>query len=279
MTARTPQTIAAHLRHISAPAVAAAVTSLEAAGATPISGLARRVIGCGVLLDAIDLPAITASLAEQCHQAEQGRPRSGGGRGSGGITNTTADNGIERHRITEFAREVLEAVNRLHPDPSAQHTRTPTATENVLARCADAYGTLNPDRALDEIRDAVDGLCIATKDVLDKTRAATSARAWYHRPPGRDVTPDIDPPDPLLEAARCTSWPLGVGKDGQPNRCGNYRGAHARTNPHTGSEQNSDLCDDCYRLVCPKCWSRVRQTPNSKECGACEIRDRRARAA
>ena len=276
MTTRTPQTIAAHLRHISAPAVAAAVTSLEAAGATPISGLARRVIGCGVLLDAIDLPAITASLAEQCHQAEQGRPRSGGGRGSGGITNTTADNGIERHRITEFAREVLEAVNRLHPDPSAQHTRTSTATENVLARAptptARSTLTVRSTRSVTPWT-----ACASTRTARQDSRrhqcrlvppATRQRRDTRHRPAR-----------PATRAARCTSWPLGIGKDGQPNQCGNYRGAHARTNPHTGSEQNSDLCDDCYRLVCPKCWSRVRQTPNSKECGACEIRDRRARAA
>lgn len=275
MHARTPQTIAAHLTTNLTPAVTTAETLLSDANPR----LHHRLTGCAVTLDGINLQAIAASLAEQRHQASQGRPRGESSGRSSGISNTTADTANEMHRLREIGLDLATALDRLHPDPrwpaieTGMRARQSCATEHVAACAGEAYGTLNRDRCLDDLIDAVDGLCVAVLDVQRKARTAMRARAWS----SRDLqAADIDPPDVILEAAKCTSWPLGRDKDGEQRRCGNYRSDHRDAN---GTAHHCDTCDDCYKLICPKCWTRVRQTPGSKECAACEIRDRRQRAA
>lgn len=270
MTTRTPQTIAAHLRHISAPATRTAETQLDPTNPR----LHLRIIGAAELLDHIDLHAIADNLTEQRHQAQQGRPRNGGsGRGSGGITNTTADIATEMYRIREYGLELQIAIDAIHPDPAWPANRCSTGTEALARCCAEAFTTSRPDWALDNLIDAVANLADQTRRILAAAKAASGARAWYDRPPGRDVTPDIDPPDPLLEAARCTGWPLGKDKHGDPIGCPNWRTDHRDAN---GVTHHDDTCLDCYRLICPHCWSRVRRSPGASECDTCHTRRRRA---
>ncbi len=275
---RTPQTIAAHMTHVLTPAVTAAEALTQ-----PTPSLHRRVIGSAVLLARVDLRAIAASLAAERTQARAGRPRGerGGGKGSGrgGSTSTTEDVAGELWRIRDVGLQLAEALDRLHPDPtwpavtSGLRARTTCATE-LVASCAGAcFGSLNPERAWDDLADSIDGLEIAVRHVLTNARRAERTRAW------RAAPIDVDPPDQTLEAARCSSWPLGKDRNGEPIRCGNYRGAHGHIHPDTGVHHHDDLCDDCYRLLCPRCWSRIRRTPGAGECMACEIAQRRQRVA
>jgi len=246
----------------------------------PSPTLHRRIIGTAVTLAHIDLFTIAADLADARACALDGRPRGeSSGRGGGGATSTTEDVGTELWRIRDIGLQLDEAIDKLHPDPSwptissGLRERTACATEHVLAAAAACFATLNPERAYDDLADAVDGLCVAATEVRRLATIAAKTRAW------RATPESVDPPDDTLEAARCTSWPLGMDRNGKPARCGNYRGEHGHRHPITGSAHHDDLCDDCYRMVCPQCWSRVRRTPNARDCMACEIRTRRGRAA
>ena len=277
---RTPQTIAAHMTHILAPAVRAAEALTQ-----PNPRLRLYITGNAKLLTEIDLVAIAHSLAGERAQASAGRPRgSSNGAGSkGAVTSTTEDCALELDRISDIGLMLAEAIDRLHPDPSwppitsGIRTRLQCATEHTLATAAGCFDTLNPERSYDDLEDSVDGLCIAVREVLKRAETARRTRAWFALPAQVDL-PDTAR-EAALEAARCTSWPLGKDRNGEPARCGNYRGEHGHRHPDTDSAHHDDLCDDCYMLVCPQCWSRVRRTPKAKECDACEIRNRRGKKA
>lgn len=271
---RTPQTIAAHLRLALAPAVAGLTPWLDG----DQQRHTRTIVGCAAILDPLDLFAVATSLTEQRRQAVAGRPRGESSGRGGGVSSPTASVAEELDRIRMAGFLLAQAIDRLHPDPtwpsieSGWRAATSTATEH-LARTIVAVREGDPDADLD---DAVDCLSIATREVAKRYRLALTVRAWA---PARVELAEIDPPDAVTEAARCSGWPLGVDREGRQVRCGNFRGAFPRRHPDTGAEQHSDLCDDCYRMLCPRCWSRIRRTPGAAECMACEIRARRARAA
>lgn len=273
---RTPQLIAAHISRTLVPAIEGAFGSLGARRGDVVS----RALGCAITLEYTDLAAIAASLGHERAQARQGRPRQGESRRSGGIgTSTTEDVANEVVRLQLIGLDLAEALDRLHPDPrwpplaSGWRQRTTTATEHVTAACVAVYGAQDPIRAAEDLSDAVEGLHAATKDVVAKARRAGQARAWGAQ------GADVDPPDDLAEAARCTGWPKGRDRDGALVGCRNWRGTQGHLNPETNTHQHDDLCDDCYRSLCPLCWSRVRRSPGAKECMACEIKQRRGRAA
>ena len=271
MTARTPQTIAAHIRMILAPATQAISHRL----AQP--DLSRSLVGCAVTLDGINLYDIASSLGEQRRQAQDGRPRTegNGGGGSPATNSTTEDTATELDRLRMIGMDLQEAIDRLHPDPqwpsiaSGWRSRTSTATEHLTAVIGDiAYG----DGNYTDMLDAVDGVKVATGEVARLARLALHARAW------RANRADTDPPVDAHEAARCSSWPLGKDRNGDPASCGQFRGMYGHRHPETGAAHHDDLCDSCLKLVCPQCWSRQRRTPEAKECMACEIRNRRTRS-
>lgn len=273
---RTPQLIAAHISRTLVPAIEGAFGSLGARRGDVVS----RALGCAITLEYIDLAAIAVSLGHERAQARQGRPRQGESRRSGGIgTSTTEDVANEVVRLQLIGLDLAEALDRLHPDPrwppltSGWRQRTTTATEHVTAACVAVYGAQDPIRAAEDLSDAVDGLHAATRDVVVKARRADQARAWGAQ------GADVDPPNDLIEAARCSGWPKGRDREGALVGCRNWRGAQGHLNPETNTHHHEDLCDDCYRSLCPLCWSRVRRSPGAKECMACEIRLRRGRAA
>ena len=167
----------------------------------------------------------------------------------------------------------MEALDRLHPHPdwppitSGLRARLTTATEALIAACV---ATQDPQVAWEDLADAVEGVQVATAAVIHAARRASRARAWARE---YDID-DIDPPDTLTEAARCTGWPNGKDKAGEPIGCRNWRTDHRDPN---GATHHDDLCLDCLAKLCPQCWQRPRRTPGARECMACEIRNRRTR--
>ena len=277
MSTRTPQSIAAHITTALIPAI---TTTAGQHGRHP-GNLITRLQGCAINLTNIDMPAIAASLGREHHTAAAGRPRQGAGGNTGGIgTSTTEDIGCELDRLSRYWLDLTEAIDRLHPHPdwppitSGLRARLTTATEALIAACVAPGATQDPQLAWEDLRDAVEGVQVATAAVKHAARRATEARAWTK--PGDDLD-DIDPPDTITEAARCTGWPNGKDKTGEPIGCRNWRTDHRDPNGAGGVTHHDDLCLDCYAKLCPLCWTRVRRTVGAKECMACEIRNRRTR--
>lgn len=273
MSTRTPQTIAAHITTALIPAI---TTTAGQHGRHP-GNLITRLQGCAINLTNIDLPAIAASLGREHHTAAAGRPRQGAGGNTGGIgTSTTEDISCELDRISRYWLDLTETIDRLHPHPdwppitSGLRARLTTATEALIAVCVAPGATQDPQVAWEDLTDAVEGVQVATAAVMHAARRASRARAWARE---HDLD-DIDPPDTLTEAARCTGWPNGKDKAGEPIGCRNWRTDHRDPN---GATHHEDLCLDCYALLCPQCWQRPRRTPGARECMACEIRNRRTR--
>lgn len=273
MSTRTPQSIAAHITTALIPAI---TTTAGQLGRHP-GNLITRLQGCAINLANIDMPAIAASLGREHHTAAAGRPRQGAGGSTGGIgTSTTEDIGCEIDRLSRYWLDLTEAIDRLHPHPdwppitSGLRARLTTATEALRAVCVAPGATQDPQVAWEDLTDAVEGVQVATAAVMHAARRASRARAWARE---HDLD-DIDPPDTLTEAARCTGWPNGKDKAGEPIGCRNWRTDHRDPN---GATHHEDLCLDCYALLCPQCWQRPRRTPGARECMACEIRNRRTR--
>ena len=273
MSTRTPQTIAAHITTALIPAI---TTTAGQHGRHP-GNLITRLQGAAINLAQIDLPAIAASLGREHHTAAAGRPRQGAGGNTGGIgTSTTEDISCELDRISRYWLDLTETIDRLHPHPdwppitSGLRARLTTATEALIAVCVAPGATQDPQVAWEDLTDAVEGVQVATAAVMHAARRASRARAWARE---HDLD-DIDPPDTLTEAARCTGWPNGKDKAGEPIGCRNWRTDHRDPN---GATHHEDLCLDCYALLCPQCWQRPRRTPGARECMACEIRNRRTR--
>ena len=273
MSTRTPQSIAAHITTALIPAI---TTTAGQHGRHP-GNLIARLQGAAINLANVDLPAIAASLGREHHTAAAGRPRQGAGGNTGGIgTSTTEDIGCELDRLSRYWLELTEAIDRLHPHPdwppitSGLRARLTTATEALIAVCVAPGATQDPQVAWEDLTDAVEGVQVATAAVMHAARRASRARAWARE---HDLD-DIDPPDTITEAARCTGWPNGKDKAGEPIGCRNWRTDHRDPN---GATHHEDLCLDCYALLCPQCWQRPRRTPGARECMACEIRNRRTR--
>lgn len=273
MSTRTPQSIAAHITTALIPAI---TTTAGQHGRHP-GNLITRLQGCAINLTNIDMPAIAASLGREHHTAAAGRPRQGAGGNTGGIgTSTTEDISCELDRISRYWLDLTETIDRLHPHPdwppitSGLRARLTTATEALIAVCVAPGATQDPQVAWEDLTDAVEGVQVATAAVMHAARRASRARAWARE---HDLD-DIDPPDTLTEAARCTGWPNGKDKAGEPIGCRNWRTDHRDPN---GATHHEDLCLDCYALLCPQCWQRPRRTPGARECMACEIRNRRTR--
>ena len=273
MSTRTPQTIAAHITTALIPAI---TTTAGQHGRHP-GNLITRLQGAAINLANVDMPAIAASLGREHHTAAAGRPRQGAGGNTGGIgTSTTEDISCELDRISRYWLDLTETIDRLHPHPdwppitSGLRARLTTATEALIAVCVAPGATQDPQVAWEDLTDAVEGVQVATAAVMHAARRASRARAWARE---HDLD-DIDPPDTLTEAARCTGWPNGKDKAGEPIGCRNWRTDHRDPN---GATHHEDLCLDCYALLCPQCWQRPRRTPGARECMACEIRNRRTR--
>ena len=273
MSTRTPQTIAAHITTALIPAI---TTTAGQLGRHP-GNLITRLQGCAINLANVDMPAIAASLGREHHTAAAGRPRQGAGGSTGGIgTSTTEDIGCELDRLSRYWLDLTEAIDRLHPHPdwppitSGLRARLTTATEALIAVCVAPGATQDPQLAWEDLADAVEGVQVATAAVIHAARRASRARAWARE---HDLD-DIDPPDTITEAARCTGWPNGKDKAGEPIGCRNWRTDHRDPN---GATHHDDLCLDCLAKLCPQCWQRPRRTPGARECMACEIRNRRTR--
>ena len=273
MSTRTPQSIAAHITTALIPAI---TTTAGQHGRHP-GNLITRLQGAAINLANVDMAAIAASLGREHHTAAAGRPRQGAGGNTGGIgTSTTEDISCELDRISRYWLDLTETIDRLHPHPdwppitSGLRARLTTATEALIAVCVPLRATQDPQVAWEDLTDAVEGVQVATAAVMHAARRASRARAWARE---HDLD-DIDPPDTLTEAARCTGWPNGKDKAGEPIGCRNWRTDHRDPN---GATHHEDLCLDCYALLCPQCWQRPRRTPGARECMACEIRNRRTR--
>ena len=272
MSTRT-ESIAAHITTALIPAI---TTTAGQLGRHP-GNLITRLQGCAINLANVDMAAIAASLGREHHTAAAGRPRQGAGGSTGGIgTSTTEDISCELDRISRYWLDLTETIDRLHPHPdwppitSGLRARLTTATEALIAVCVAPGATQDPQVAWEDLTDAVEGVQVATAAVMHAARRASRARAWARE---HDID-DIDPPDTLTEAARCTGWPNGKDKTGEPIGCRNWRTDHRDPN---GATHHEDLCLDCYALLCPQCWQRPRRTPGARECMACEIRNRRTR--
>ena len=276
LTAR-PEHVARYLQHIAAPATTAAYNHLAERAAMPPMRLGSTVQACGLVMEQIDLRAIAVSLTTQRGIAVDGRPRgdSDGPRAKGGVSRPTESAADELARIRDIGMDLAEALDRIHPDPSwptiasGLRSRLRTATEVLAEACGDAWGTLSPAQALDDLADAVEGLHVNVTDAAAKARKAAQCRAW-----GR--ASEVDPPDPVLEAMRCEAWWLGADKDGNAIRCGQWRSEH-RT--ETGSVHPSRLCDDHFRALCATCGAAPRRTPGAKDCTTCSVRASRQRKA
>ena len=273
MSTRTPQSIAAHITTALIPAI---TTTAGQLGRHP-GNLITRLQGCAINLANVDMAAIAASLGREHHTAAAGRPRQGAGGNTGGIgTSTTEDISCELDRISRYWLDLTETIDRLHPHPdwppitSGLRARLTTATEALIAVCVAPGATQDPQVAWEDLTDAVEGVQVATAAVMHAARRASRARAWARE---HDLD-DIDPPDTLTEAARCTGWPNGKDKAGEPIGCRNWRTDHRDPN---GATHHEDLCLDCLAKLCPQCWQRPRRTPGARECMACEIRNRRTR--
>ena len=270
-----PSLVGHYLQHIAAPATTAAYNHLAERAATPPMRLGSTVQACGLVMEQIDLVAISLSLGHARGIAVHGRPKgeSAGPRAKGGVSRPTESAGDEMERIRQVGRDLEEALNRVHPDPgwpaieSGRRGRVRVATEVLAEMCADAWGTLCPEKALDDLANAVDMLHVNVADAATKARKAAQCRAW-----GR--ASEVDPPDPVLEAMRCEAWWLGADKDGEPIRCGQWRSEH-RT--ETGSVHPSRVCDQHWAELCRSCFGAPRRTPGAKDCTTCSVRASRAR--
>lgn len=273
----TPSLVGHYLQHIAAPATTAAYNHLAERAAMPPMRLGSTVQACGLVMEQIDLRAIAVSLTAQRGIAVDGRPKgdSAGPRAKGGVSRPTESAADELARIKDIGLDLAEALDRIHPDPSwptiasGLRSRLRTATEVLAEACGDAWGTLSPAQALDDLADAVERLRVNVTDAAAKARRAAQCRAW-----GR--ASEVDPPDPVLEAMRCQAWWLGTDKDGEPHRCGQWASEH-RTD--TGSVHPSRLCDDHWRELCSVCMAAPRRTPGAKDCTTCSVRASRQRKA
>lgn len=273
---RTPQTIAAHLRLILAPAIEA----LTLPGDAPRHH-ARTLRACSTTLDGIDLVGIAWHLADQRACAAQGRPRQSSTDGSdrrarNTISDPTGDTANELHRIIDLGMDLQRALDRIHPDPdwptiaSGWRSMGSTSTEAIAALIDQMR---HGEATAIDLSDAIETCADNVRHAHQCATKATKCRAWLAR---FEQPSDVDPPDPILEAMRCASTMLGVDKDGEQIRCGKWRTTHRDAN---GSEVRSDLCGDCFRLLCTVCLANVRRSPGAKDCMRCEIRARRGRAA
>lgn len=278
-----PSLVSHYLQHIAAPATTAAYNHLAeriiANGQELpfLRPLAPKVDACGRVMGQIDLHIIAVSLTAQRTIAIDGRPHGDGDgrRAKGGVSRPTEDAAAEFGRIRDIGMDLAEALDRIHPDPSwptiasGLRSRLRTATEVLAEACGDAWGTLSPVQALDDLADAVEGLHVNVTDAAAKARKAAQCRAW-----GR--ASEVDPPDPVLEAMRCEAWWLGADKDGNAIRCGQWRSEH-RT--ETGSVHPSRVCDQHWAELCRSCWGAPRRTPGAKDCTTCSVRASRQRKA
>jgi hypothetical protein len=269
---RTPQTIAAHLRTILAPALAALTLPGDEANKH-----ARTMRACATTLDGIDLAHLAAHLAYQRATAAGGRPRGeGGARPRNTISDPTGDTANELHRIIDTGMTLRRALDRIHPDPdwpsieSGWRAMASTSTEAIAALIEAVRVGESP--AVD-LGGAVECCADNVREAAHAARNATGCRAWLAP---RALPADVDPPDPIREANRCAAWWLGANRDGDAIRCTNWRSEHRDAN---GTEQHSDLCDDHWAELCKHCHTRPRRTKGASECMACEIRNRRQRAA
>lgn len=265
-----PARIAAHLRHLTAPLVDTATRVLAERLALTQPPLARTVLGAACALERLDGRALATHLGKERAAAAAGRPR-GEDSGRGNVVGTSAveSAALEVHRIKLAGLDVAEAIDRLFPNPawpplrSGLRQRLPTATERLEEVAHHAFATLAPEKSWTELHDVTEGLEIAVNYVRYCWRNAERVRAW-------GISTDTSEPPPLAELARCS---------GRMNpTCGNYVGAHGHRHPETGASHHPDLCDDCYRLVCPVCWSKPRRTPGARECDGCNSRRRREAA-
>ena len=193
MTPDRCATIAAHAARVLAPATMHAadvlIVRLRADGhpitATPAQ-LARRVQACGVALDHVQrgLPDAVLSLAAQRECAAGGRLRtgqSGGSSATSGPSRPTEDIATELLRIRLVGLTLVEAIDRLHPDPlwpplaSGGRGRTQTATECLTAACGASHGTLSPVQAWDDLLDAIAALWSAQR-IAEPGACAQGAR-------------------------------------------------------------------------------------------------------
>lgn len=269
---RTPQTIAAHLRLILAPAIDALTLPGDDARRH-----VRILRACASTLDNIDLVSIAWHLADQRACASEGRPRGGTGvRARNAISDPTGDTANELHRIIDLGMDLQRAIDRIHPDPdwptiaSGWRAMQSTSTEAIAALIDQVR---HGEAPAIELADAIDTCADNVRHAHKCAQRADKCRAWLAR---FEQPADVDPPDPILEAMRCASTMLGVDKDGEPIRCGKWRTTHRDAN---GSEVRGDLCGDCFQLLCVVCHSNPRRTAGAKDCMRCEIRARRGRAA
>lgn len=286
MTAN-PQQVAQYLQNIATQATSAAYDHLQARIITnghtmpPMRSLALTVDACGRTMQQIDLVAISLSLGHQRAIAVDGRPRgdSAGPRAKGGVSRPTESAADELARIKDIGLDLAEALNRVHPDPawpaieSGRRARLRVATEVLVEAYDDAWGTLSPVQALDDLANAVENLHINVKEAAFCALKAKRCRAW----PKRGIfAADVDPPDPVLEAMRCDAWWLGTDKDGNPIRCGQWASEH---HTETGSVYPGRLCDDHWMQLCQSCHGAPRRTPGAKDCTTCSVRASRQRKA
>lgn len=263
-----PSLVGHYLQHIAAPATTAAYNHLAERAAMPPMRLGSTVQACGLVMEQIDLVAISLSLGHARGIAVHGRPTgdSAGPRAKGGVSRPTESAADELARIKDIGLDLAEALDRIHPDPSwptiasGLRSRLRTATEVLAEACGDAWGTLSPAQALDDLADAVEGLHVNVTDAAAKARKAAQCRAW-----GR--ASEVDPPDPVLEAMRC--------KYG----CGNFIGKYPHRHPETGTEHHERTCDACYAALCRVCFNAPRRTPGAKDCSPCAMRASRQRKA
>lgn len=250
MTARvplTPEIIAAHILTTTEPRMRAAGIMLAGRLNQPEPRtLSSRVIGAARFVESIDIVAITVNLGYQRGMAEHGRPK-GEHNGKSSVTpRPTESAAVEADRIRMAGFNLREALDRLYPDIEA--------AERVAGEC---WGALSPEIAWDNLHTAADVLADAAREAWLAAERARKIKAWGKH----DDEPEA--PDLTVCAGRMKEAP-----------CGNHVSPHHH--PETGSVHHADLCDDCYRLVCPVCWERPRRTPNARECSRCESRARRA---
>lgn len=261
MTARvplTPEIIAAHLRTTTEPRMRAAAEMLAGVLGQPLPKMmTARILGAANTIERIDLVALSLHLAHQRALAEHGRPK-GEHSGKSSVTpRPTESAAVEADRIRAAGLALREALDRIMPDPEWPGVRVATATEAAERVAGECWGTLSPAQSWDDLHDAADVIADVAREAWRLAQRCLRIHAW-----GRDPE-DVEPPDLTRCAGRIKGEP-----------CGNHVSVHHH--PDTGSVHHADLCDDCYRLVCPVCWERPRRTPNARECSRCESRARRA---
>lgn len=270
---RTPQTIAAHLRTIATTIAALALPGNDA------NKHNRTLRACAHTLDHIDLHDIAASLANERACAAEGRPRGEHGvRSRNAISNPTADIAAEMHRIIDLGMDLQRALDRLMPDAdwptieSGWRAMSSTSSEDILLLIEQVRHGEAP--AID-LADAVETCADNVRLAHQAAQRAASCRAWLSR---REDASEVDPPDPILEAMRCTATD-GYDKDGHPIRCPNFVGEEGHQHPDTGTKHHMTICDEHYQALCPCCFSRPRRTAGARHCEACHRAAHRRAAA